>query len=307
MDLQQLSGITLQQFEIFMTAAKYENFGKAAEELHMTTASVSRNISSLERQLNITLFTRHKQRIYLTEAGMQLAKGLPQVIKRFETVLRSAYNAQNNQHRALRIGDGNVLPSTAYLLPILEHFESKHPDIELDVSRTDPPALLSGLQEKKYDLIFAFSIAKETESAKGATFVPFTTFLPKILLSRSHPLHQKKSLNADDLRNQKVVVMSAGIYDGYWEEVQNVLRHLQIPISQVKTMSNPAAVTLELLRGKSISIMSELFAQVEKDRFVYMDIPDYSTSWELCLAYLPENHHPFQKDFINCARELFYK
>ncbi len=305
MGLYPLSGITFQQLEIFMTAAKYENLSKAAEQLHMTTASVSRNIATLERQLGIMLFTRHKQRIFLTDAGVQLAKGLPELESQLQTLLREAFSVQTSQFRTLRIGDGNFLPSSAYLLPVIRHFEENYPEIELEVSRVDPPEVINGLLEKRFDLIFAVSVAKDLEKAKDIKFVPFLRFTPQILLSRNHPLYGKLTLTADEIRAQRIVVMADGIYEGYWEKVQRVLNHLQIPASQVKIVRDPIAVTLELLRGRSISIMSELFALVEHDNFKIFEIPDLEEYWEVCLAYLPENRHTYKKKFINSAINVF--
>lgn len=75
-----LSGITFGQIEIFLTAAKYENFTKTAEVLYMTQASVSRNILSMENALGLVLFIRYRHRVSLTNAGKSLAEELQQIM-----------------------------------------------------------------------------------------------------------------------------------------------------------------------------------------------------------------------------------
>ena len=65
--------ITLQQINVFLTAAKYGNFTKASEELHMSQSSVSRNIVFIEDALGIILFVRFKKRVRLTSAGEYLS------------------------------------------------------------------------------------------------------------------------------------------------------------------------------------------------------------------------------------------
>ena len=53
----------------FLTIAKTGNVTKAAKELHITQPTLSRQISDLEKQLNITLFDRTNRHLHLTKAG----------------------------------------------------------------------------------------------------------------------------------------------------------------------------------------------------------------------------------------------
>jgi DNA-binding transcriptional LysR family regulator len=60
------------QLNIFLVAAEFENFTKAAEYLNLSQPSVSNHIQSLERQLGVELFRRAGRHIYLTEEGLLL-------------------------------------------------------------------------------------------------------------------------------------------------------------------------------------------------------------------------------------------
>ena len=53
----------------FEAAARHESFTLAARELALTESAVSRQISLLEENLNVSLFTRVKQRVVLTRSG----------------------------------------------------------------------------------------------------------------------------------------------------------------------------------------------------------------------------------------------
>ena len=64
----------LLQFRYFMTAAKYENMTKAAEELHIAQPALSQSIKRLETELGVELFDRSRHRIALNEHGRLLEK-----------------------------------------------------------------------------------------------------------------------------------------------------------------------------------------------------------------------------------------
>ena len=53
----------------FEAAARYENFTRAAEELHVTQSAVSQQVKALEAQLGVRLFNRERQRLKITPAG----------------------------------------------------------------------------------------------------------------------------------------------------------------------------------------------------------------------------------------------
>ena len=58
---------------VFESAARHENFTKAAAELGMTQAAVSYQIKLLEERLNVPLFKRERRRVTLTDPGRRVA------------------------------------------------------------------------------------------------------------------------------------------------------------------------------------------------------------------------------------------
>lgn len=59
----------IQQIQYFLEVVQSGNFSAAAENLYTTQSSVSKNIKSLEKELDVQLFDRSKCQIQLTEAG----------------------------------------------------------------------------------------------------------------------------------------------------------------------------------------------------------------------------------------------
>jgi hypothetical protein len=59
----------LNALKSFESAARYESFTRAAEELCVTQAAVSQQVKALEAELGFKLFNRERQRLKMTEAG----------------------------------------------------------------------------------------------------------------------------------------------------------------------------------------------------------------------------------------------
>lgn len=60
----------LRVLNYYLVVAREENITKAAQLLHMTQPTLSRQLMQLEEELGVKLFQRGKHNIYLTQAGM---------------------------------------------------------------------------------------------------------------------------------------------------------------------------------------------------------------------------------------------
>lgn len=123
---------SLGALQAFLAAAKHESITAAANELSLTTSAVSRQISLLEDQLGIALFTRVRQRVLLTQAGRSYSLRAAKILDELE---RETLAVMTHE------GAGNVLEiatlptvGAQWLIPRLSDFRAKHPDITVNVS-----------------------------------------------------------------------------------------------------------------------------------------------------------------------------
>ena len=302
MNLSSVSSITLQQFEVFLSAAKYENFTKAADELHMTQASVSRNIAALEETLGLILFVRHKRRVRLTEAGKLMAAGLKDVFDQLDITLGKAFDAQKCQYNTLRIGDYNTTPGDAYLLPSLECFEEICPGIDVSVERADPLSVMSGLLDGRYDAVFFSSAGKIELKNMKMEFVQLIQLPPCIVISRKHRLFGQKNIDFRELAGDTIVTMAVGGYSYYWEYARGVLNKYGFPFANIKYVNNPHTMAMELRRGKCIALMDRFYMPMDRNDLRYVEIPDCPQVLGFGLAYSPDNTNPFLPRFIAAAK-----
>ncbi|WLQ12127.1 LysR family transcriptional regulator [Hahella aquimaris] len=63
---------SLHALRVFLSVAKHLNFAQASAELHLSASSVSRQITELEKELNVALFTRSTRMVALTQQGQRL-------------------------------------------------------------------------------------------------------------------------------------------------------------------------------------------------------------------------------------------
>ncbi|MEM9498559.1 MAG: LysR family transcriptional regulator [Pseudomonadota bacterium] len=111
----------------FHHAAKALSFSKASDALNVTPSAVSHRISALEAALEKRLFERGVRSIQLTQDGIELARSMEAVWDELQRI-----TSQVTRRHVLRVSIGPYL-SSQWLLPRLGRFESRHPDLRIDL------------------------------------------------------------------------------------------------------------------------------------------------------------------------------
>lgn len=130
------------KIRIFHVVAEAGSFTKAADALNLTQSSVSRQVSTLEQSLKVSLFHRHARGLILTEQGELLYRTAHDVFNKLRTTETKLADAAEKPFGQLRVtasvGFGGV-----WLTPRLNTFIDLYPDIQLQILLSDTPLDLS--------------------------------------------------------------------------------------------------------------------------------------------------------------------
>lgn len=107
----------IKQLKYFIEVAKREHLSEAALELDIAQSAISRQISHLESELNVTLFKREGRNIHLTDDGHKLLVEANKIVEQAEDTVRLFHNQSETNHYVIRIG--YVESYTAQMLSLL--------------------------------------------------------------------------------------------------------------------------------------------------------------------------------------------
>lgn len=130
----------------FEAAFRHESFAKAAQELNVSHAAVSRHIRDLELWLGKTLFERRAKGVGLTLAGRRFGAAL---VPAFDALEQATAAERASSHpRRITVTLEPVF-AQRWLLRRLGDFQAAHPDIEIVL---DPSSRLADLGAEGFDL-----------------------------------------------------------------------------------------------------------------------------------------------------------
>lgn len=114
----------------FEAAGRHLSFSRAAEELFVSQAAISRQVRELEASIGHELFTRLHRRVELTEAGRRL---LAQLTRSFDDIDRQLAEIAGTAARASVMVTTEPFLAGSWLLPRLSNFQAIRPDIDVSV------------------------------------------------------------------------------------------------------------------------------------------------------------------------------
>ena len=157
----------LNLYYIFYITALTGNISNAAKRLYISQPAVSKAIARLEKNLEVTLFTRSSRGVKLTQEGELLCKQLKEAfssIEKGEETIKKSIQLGMGQ---LSIGVSTTLCKYV-LLPMLPAFRKENPYVRLSISCQSTNNTLLALEREELDI----GLVGEPEKANGCSFYP---------------------------------------------------------------------------------------------------------------------------------------
>ena len=188
---------TLQQLRILKAVATEKNFTKAAEILYISQPSLSKQIKTLEKNLDILLINRENNKISLTENGKVFLQYSERILALCEESCRALIDLKNGDRGNLTVGASQTIGT--YLMPrVLALFAQNYPQIDLKVQVNSTRLIANNVLNREIDIaVVGGEIPKELK--KNLTIENFVEDELSLIISKSHPFAKKKRINKENL------------------------------------------------------------------------------------------------------------
>ncbi|WMT16656.1 LysR substrate-binding domain-containing protein [Serratia fonticola] len=205
------------QLKMFQSIIEHGSFRAAAKSLNQTQPALTQSMNDLEKMLGTSLMIRGPRGVVLTEAGKLFETRVQLILKELERAVTEAKQLSAVSRGSLEIGSSS-LPFFTMLPSAIKRFQSRFPQINVNLTEGPVSDLLPLLRAGKLDFIIGTSIS---ENALTNEFVeePFFTVPCGVLARSGHPLAQSTSLS--QLKNGKWYLPTSKA--GHYSQLEKVL------------------------------------------------------------------------------------
>lgn len=144
------AGMELRTLRYFLAVAREENMTEAANVLHVTQPTLSRQIADLERELGVELFERTNRSCVLTSDGMRLRQRAEEILSLVEQTESELGDQELGITGNIRIGAGE----TKAMRDVLDTFaglQHDHPGVTIELYTGNADAVEERLERGLLD------------------------------------------------------------------------------------------------------------------------------------------------------------
>ena len=142
--------------QYFLAVTREGNISAAAQSLHLSQPSLSRQLKELEEELGVTLFIRGRRRIELTEEGLILRKRASEMMQLMELTESEISEVKNDISGTLSIGAGESR-SMRRITAVFKELKDQYPNIRLNIVSGDTEDLQDRLDRGLLDFALIFT------------------------------------------------------------------------------------------------------------------------------------------------------
>ena len=291
---------TLQQLRILKAVATEKNFTKAAQVLHLSQPSLSKQIKRLEKNLDILLINREKNKISLTENGKVFLQYSERILALCEESCRALIDLKNGDRGNLTVGASQTIGT--YLMPrVLALFAQNYPQIDLKVQVNSTRLIANNVLKREIDIeVVGGEIPNELK--KNLTINDFVEDELNLIISKSHPFAKKRKINKENLYYLNFITLNSN--STIRKFIDNILIQNGIETKELKIIMQfnsiegiKTAVSLGL--GAAFVSSSAIEKEVELKTIETLKIENLRITRRLSIISNPESYK-------SKAFELFY-
>ena len=192
----------LLQLRYFLTAAKEQNFTKAAEQLHITQPTLFRQLAAFEEELGISLFVRKGKSITLTDEGILLKRRALEILNLEERTLEELKGTEKAIEGTVIFGCGEFT-AVETLAKICKQYKEKYPLVQIAIHTATADTIYEMMNKGLVDV----ALFMEPVDTEGLDYIRIKDSDHWVVGIRpDDPLAEKKYIEKKDLLDKPLIL-----------------------------------------------------------------------------------------------------
>ena len=262
----------LRVLKYFLTVAEEGNITRAADILHVTQPTLSRQLMELEDEMGTALLIRGKRSVTLTDEGFLFKQQAETIVELADKLEHTFTDQKDIICGTIRIGATEAVGGRT-LAAHMKEFREKYPDVQFDLYN----GMADNIKEMVEHGLLDLGLVMEPIDTAKFEYVR----LPQketwgILIRREHELAEKKTVTVDDIKQYPLIMPgreNAKNQILHWLQCEE--RQLNIP-AYYNILSN-AALLVEAGMGCAVCLDGALAIHADTELCFRQILPEHIT------------------------------
>ena len=186
----------------FLMVAKEQSFTKAAEQLHITQPTLSRQLAAFEEELGIVLFVRKGKNITLTDEGILLKRRALEILNLEERTLEELRGTEEVIEGTVTIGCGEFA-AVEILAKICKQYKEKYPLVQIALHTATADTIYEMMNKGLVDI----GVFMEPIDTEGLDYIRMKESDHWVVGMRpDDPLAEKEFIEKEDILEKPLIL-----------------------------------------------------------------------------------------------------
>ncbi len=266
----------------FFATCEFGSLSKAAEQLHVSQSTLTRQVQTLETEIGGQLLERGHRGVALTAAGHALLEGMRPVVAKADVVISEARQLARGQTSSLRIG---YLMSAAseYLNPALTALRRSRPQTKVRLVDLSPADQIAALRRGELDVAVLGNI---NAAINREFFVRRIASLPVVVaLPESHPLAAQDEIALAELRREMFLGANPDGIPGFNAWMIQLCRRAKFRPKIVENADSLTHALSLLVTENAVMLQSSLVSRFKVPGVTFRPLVSPAVKWDLQVAW----------------------
>lgn len=283
----------------FLAVVAESNITKAAERIHITQPTLSRQLVQLEEEVGTQLLIRGKRNVTLTEAGILFKKRAEEIIELIEKTEKELKEQNLLINGEIPIGAGEM-KSTEIFPSIFKNFKERFPNVHYYFYTGNAEQIKEKIEHGLLD----FGLLLEPTNIDNFEYIRLNIKEEWVVIMPSDDvLIEKPFITPKDLigksiiltRRKEVKSLIENWFDRYLEDVSIFATH---------NMTTNAAVLVEQKLGYAFVLKGSIYFY-DKDKIVYKSLQPQVVTNAVLVWKKHQIFSQSSKKFLEYIKELY--
>lgn len=192
----------LRVLQYFLAVAREQNISAAAQSLHLTQPTLSRQLMELEKELGKQLMVRGSRKITLTEDGMRLRRRAEEILELVDRTEKEVMQSDDTVSGDIYIGTGET-DGVRQIVRAANQLQGSHPGIRFHIVSGDAMDVCERLDKGLLD--FGILLGDMDKTKYSCMELPMKDTWG-VLMRRDSPLAQRETVSPRDLWDKPLIL-----------------------------------------------------------------------------------------------------
>lgn len=291
--------LNIDQLEAFIYVVQLKSIHKASKALYLSQPTITARIKSLERELNVELFTRQGKHLILNQNGKDFMPYAEQILQTFRQG-KNQIRKKTNQNEI--VFGANFITSNYFIPHALVTWKKENPNLSFKFVSGSNEELIAKLLNHEID--FAFTKQLTNEKVEQQVVLDNSV---QLVVYPEHPFTHGEHVTIKKLAEESLVFFECGAFD--WNFIYKLfeLEHVE---PNIEFQVDHLEVAKSIIKNKqSIGFLPLLSVknEVEKGELIVIHSPDLiAIKQQIYLTYIQPNRIGKIKKSIEQSIHTFY-